>query len=586
MSPSSDLPKRAAWVRVWLAGLAFLYPALWLANFTALALPALLRVAVIHYHLDDFEIIPFGAFASSSPPAVVAGSSSNNQSPFSLAIPAALAIAMVAILAVAGRRHRTLSGITLATLATVLLMRSLSGVLFGRSRGFEAIFGSALFFAILCVGLRWMLDAWVTRGYGPRVLAALVGFVLPLALALLGSRWFSLEFRPIILLLIAPGALAALVASSGPASDRPESSKPPVAGWKTVAAGVAVTAMLAAGIGPAGRAANQAFRRARSTQAQAELADLPAVPANAPYPKIFFQRGVNFTAEWPDRYDSQGARQMLRLLPAYGINAIALVPYGWSSAKPPRVRIGGGPETWESDEGVVELARLAHALGMKVMLKPAVWESYKLDIPSAADRAVWFADYGLFLDHYARLAAAIHADVLVVGGEFNHLTQYDADWRRLIARTRQLYPGPLVYAANFGEEFETIRFWDALDYIGLQEYYSLPDDLSAASVVTKVESVQARFAKPVVFTEAGFPASAAPNRQPWDDHGRGSAAPDAQARCYDSILSVFYAQPWFEGVYWWKVGTDGGGGRQDSSLTPWGKPAMDVVKRWYVSGGR
>ena len=33
--------------------------------------------------------------------------------------------------------------------------------------------------------------------------------------------------------------------------------------------------------------------------------------------------------------------------------------------------------------------------------------------------------------------------------------------RELIARARELYPGPLVYAAIQGPEFETIRFWDA-----------------------------------------------------------------------------------------------------------------------------
>jgi hypothetical protein len=52
------------------------------------------------------------------------------------------------------------------------------------------------------------------------------------------------------------------------------------------------------------------------------------------------------------------------------------------------------------------------------------------------------------------------------------------------------------------------------------------------------------------------------------------------------IFKAFYAKPWFNGMYWWKVGTNGFGGPEDGSHTPWGKPAMDVVKRWYVNGGR
>jgi len=55
---------------------------------------------------------------------------------------------------------------------------------------------------------------------------------------------------------------------------------------------------------------------------------------------------------------------------------------------------------------------------------------------------------------------------------------------------------------------------------------------------------------------------------------------------YQAIFRAFYNKPWFEGMYWWKVGTNGFGGSGDTSLTPWGKPAMEVVKRWYEGGGR
>jgi hypothetical protein len=190
------------------------------------------------------------------------------------------------------------------------------------------------------------------------------------------------------------------------------------------------------------------------------------------------------------------------------------------------------------------------------------------------------------LDHYARLAKQIHADLFCVGGEFVKLTPYDAQWRTLITRARRWYPGPLVYAANFGPEFENITFWDALDYIGLQEYYPLLDNLSTDSVVQRVEAVQKKFQRPVIFTEAGFSSNEAPNRQPWDDSRRNHLSPEAQARCYEAIFHAFYAKPWFQGLYWWKVGTNGFGGLRDASHTPWGKPAMNVVKRWYCEGGR
>src|SRR5439155_5889859 len=128
-----------------------------------------------------------------------------------------------------------------------------------------------------------------------------------------------------------------------------------------------------------------------------------------------------------------------------------------------------------------------------------------------------FAHYPLFLGHYASLANEIHADVFCIGGEFGHLRQYENQWRRLISRARELYPGPLVYAANFGTEFETVAFWDALDYIGLQEYYPLPDSLDPTAIVRKIEVIHQKYRRPVLFTEAGFPSLASANREPWYD---------------------------------------------------------------------
>ena len=56
------------------------------------------------------------------------------------------------------------------------------------------------------------------------------------------------------------------------------------------------------------------------------LAELPAAKADQPYERIFFQRGVSFTAEGGARYGSKESRQMLAALVAYGVDAIALIP--------------------------------------------------------------------------------------------------------------------------------------------------------------------------------------------------------------------------------------------------------------------
>lgn len=304
-------------------------------------------------------------------------------------------------------------------------------------------------------------------------------------------------------------------------------------------------------------------------------------------PKIFFQKGVNFTAEWPGGYGSDGARRMLKALPDYGVNAIALVPYGFTSRKSLRVSFGS---RMESDEGIAKVVEFAHSLGVRVLLKPQLWlggGQYPgdLDFDTASDRARWFAEYRLFVEHYAQLARQIQADVFCVGVEFAKLVQYEKEWRAIIARARELYSGPLVYAANCGPEFERLAFWDALDYIGLNEYCPLPDDLAMDEVVRKVEAVQQKFRRPVIFTEVGFSSYVAPHREPWAENPRNVALED-QARCYDAVFRAFYRKPWFRGMYWWKVGTNGDGGPHNGAHTPWDKPAMEVVKKWYRGPAR
>ena len=224
----------------------------------------------------------------------------------------------------------------------------------------------------------------------------------------------------------------------------------------------------------------------------------------------------------------------------------------------------------------------AHRQGIRVMLKPHVWRLQgRSPIPETEARQ-WLAEYKPFIAHYAEFAARVHADSLCIGTELRGLTPYEDEWRGIIAHVRSLYKGPIVYAANHGEEFETIRFWDALDYIGIDNYYPLDDQYSAATLTGKIDAVHRQFHKPVLFTEAGFAAHQNSHREPWEDESDKPLDLAEQARSYEALLSAVYTKPWFRGVYWWKVGTNGYGGPANNSMTPWRKPAMEVVKKFYL----
>jgi len=297
--------------------------------------------------------------------------------------------------------------------------------------------------------------------------------------------------------------------------------------------------------------------------------------------RVFFQRGLSFTAEGPDGYGNlAAAARYFDEFRAKGVNSIALVPYGFSPRGSTRIRFNMG---MERSEDVAKLVALAHQKGLKVMWKPQLWVprgfpgDLQFELP--AERAECFAEYSRFLHHHAGYAQRSGADVLCIGLEFVHLSRYTAEWRKLIAGARATFQGLLTYGASQGEEFEGVAFWDALDFIGLSEYYPLPDSLDTAQVVQRIEAVQKRWSKPVVFVEAGFSAVKNAQRAPWDDTAT-EASPETQARCYEALFRAFYRKPWFAGVYWWKVGTNGRAGAH----SPWSLPAMDVIERWYKSG--
>jgi hypothetical protein len=301
----------------------------------------------------------------------------------------------------------------------------------------------------------------------------------------------------------------------------------------------------------------------------------------------FIQRGVNFTAERGVFYGAPDSLAMMERLPEFGVNAVALVPFGFMRPGDREVRYSP-KKSWERDDGIKALAKRARELGIKVMLKPHIWvpRSYPaaIDIPDPAARADWFASYGKFLDHYAALARDIDADLFCVGVELAKFTADEKEWRGLIRRVRGIYSGPLVYASTHGDEFTAIRFWDDLDYIGVNNYHPL--DGKYSEWVARVEQVQRQYRRPVLFPEAGFSSFPNGRREPWAEGPRRDPVVDLdeQAAAYDAMMRAFAGKPWLSGVYWWKVGTNGFGGPGDASHTPWNKPAMRVLQRWFLAG--
>jgi len=322
-------------------------------------------------------------------------------------------------------------------------------------------------------------------------------------------------------------------------------------------------------------------------------------PAIRQWDVSFFLRGMTLSHEgWGSGrggYDSPEAEQQLQELHAMGVNAIAVVPYGWMrSLDDQRVNYTGTDET---DEELAQVVRAAHRLGMRVMLKPHVWVgggaftgNIRFDDPGR--RAAWLASYRRMALHYARVAELEGFDLFCVGNELGGMTIHETEWREIIAAVRRVFRGPVTYAANWGEEFETLRFWDALDFIGLNNYYPLaeePDEdprtlmARADALAEKIARLQRRWQRPILFTEVGYPSVRGGTMRTWARSRTQSVSVEEQAAGYEATLRAFSGQPWLSGMFWWNWPSHGrGGGPQDVSYTPRGKPAAEILRTWYT----
>ena len=74
--------------------------------------------------------------------------------------------------------------------------------------------------------------------------------------------------------------------------------------------------------------------------------------------------------------------------------------------------------------------------------------------------------------------------------------QYTLEWRQLIHDVRQVYDGPVTYAAHWDKEFSRIAFWDALDVIGINAYFPLdaPENATLQQLVAAWQPNRRRIA--------------------------------------------------------------------------------------------
>lgn len=287
-----------------------------------------------------------------------------------------------------------------------------------------------------------------------------------------------------------------------------------------------------------------------------------------------------------------------------GVTHVTLVPFGWQAAvDEPHIRVDTA-DGWysESHRGIRTLSRQADALGMAVILKPHIWigrydeggNRSEIQFESDAAWTRWARDYRDFMLEYAMLAAEVDAAILVIGTELSQVaTRRPSFWRGLADTVRTVYGGQLTYAANWHREYRDIRFWESMDYVGVQAYFPLSETPSPSvdtleqtwrSHRKTLAALHERTGRPVLFTEIGYRSARSAAAKPWRWPERGGDVPPdsaLQARCYSAFLSTMGMVDWFEGAIVWKWHPRRGE-RGATDFTPQGKPAERVLYRWFT----
>ncbi|MHB1464575.1 MAG: glycoside hydrolase family 113 [Thermoleophilia bacterium] len=333
----------------------------------------------------------------------------------------------------------------------------------------------------------------------------------------------------------------------------------------------------------------------------------PARAQTAPVqPQISFSiRGFNLPSWQSNQYAGPAAAGALGDVAATGANWVAIDPTQYVS-NVHSVTIGPDPGgRTATDAAVAAAIDQAHALGLKVMLKPHVDVedgSCRCDI-APTDPAAWFASYNAMIDDYARLAQAHHVELLAVGTELTDISGagYYQLWQQVVAGVRSIYSGPLTYASG-QDEYQSLSFWGLLDYMGVDVYLPLSDAAQPTSSqlisgwtaysgrygsynwLDQLTRWQAQWHKPVIFTELGYRSVRYAASSPWDYSFAGTYDGELQARAADAALRVFNNQPWLAGIFWWDwmIGGDTGG-QGNTDYTVQGKPAQATLTSWYSS---
>ncbi len=266
------------------------------------------------------------------------------------------------------------------------------------------------------------------------------------------------------------------------------------------------------------------------------------------------------------------------------------------------VEIVRHPTSSPTDEALRRTFRQAKVRGLRMMFFPTINLRDEADKEKwwrgnirPRDWDAWWRNYTAFNVHLAELAQQGGVEWFSVGTEMASTQSYPERWCALVAEVRKVFHGKIVYSVNF-DSHDSFTFGDCLDVIGINTYDPIakfdeyPSKVQIRDewwwIVNKARTLQARFHRPVMITEVGYPSVAHAHVGPWDFRTEKPVDLSLQNELLKGAFGVLRNWSDGEAVFYYLYGENLNqkpvGGLQDRTYAIWGKPAEATVRDYFA----
>jgi hypothetical protein len=190
----------------------------------------------------------------------------------------------------------------------------------------------------------------------------------------------------------------------------------------------------------------------------------------------------------------------------------------------------------------------------------------------------FFSGYAAALITFAEMAQNTGVSIFSIGGEIDGFMggAYDSAWRNIIAGVRAKFSGKLTFGAAIRwweqganiNDFRTVGFWDALDYIGFSCYPLWPglpgrfSDYDASYLFSNVNynnfgqpvydiysllsPMVRQYGKKILFEEFAFQATSNQLQMGWDNSYYDKTAAELSNMVWDYENQAMGYEKWFQ----------------------------------------